>query len=75
MKIKNNKLLPNYLQYASLGLQMIIIMGSFSWAGLMLDKYLAIKFPVFLSLFSVGSTILSIYITIKKLLHQIKKEK
>ena len=59
MSLKNNKSLHNYLQYASLRL----------------DKHLELRFPIFLSLFSVGSTVLSMYLTIKKLLWHISKHK
>ncbi|MHB9148129.1 MAG: AtpZ/AtpI family protein [Candidatus Amoebophilus sp.] len=71
----NNKLLHNYLQYASLGIQMVIVMGVFTWIGLRLDKYMELRFPIFLCLFSVGSTVLTMYITIKKLLWHISKHK
>jgi len=71
----NNKPLHNYLQYASLGVQMVVVMGISVWIGLRLDKYLELRFPIFLSLFSVGSTVLSMYLTIKKLLWHISKHK
>jgi len=71
----NNKPLHNYLQYASLGIQMVVVMGGSTWIGLSLDKYLELHFPIFLCLFSVGSTVLTMYITIKKLLWHISKYK
>ncbi|ACE06082.1 hypothetical protein Aasi_0692 [Candidatus Amoebophilus asiaticus 5a2] len=71
----HNKLLHNYLQYASLGIQMVVVMGVSTWIGLRLDKYLELSFPIFLCLFSVGSTVLTMYITIKKLLCHISKHK
>ncbi|OJW69926.1 MAG: hypothetical protein BGO68_03470 [Candidatus Amoebophilus sp. 36-38] len=67
----HSKPLHNYLEYASLGIRMIGIMGISIWIGLTLDKYFELRFPAFLSLFSVGSTVLSIYMTIRKLLYQL----
>jgi hypothetical protein len=63
-----------YLRYAGMGMQMVVVMGICTWAGLQLDRRLELRFPVFLSLFSVGSTALCVYGTIRKLLKQIQQQ-
>ncbi len=63
-----------YLQYAGMGIQMVVVMGICTWVGLQLDRRLELRFPVFLSLFSVGSTVLCVYGTIRKLLKQIQQQ-
>ena len=68
---KHSKPLRSYLEYASLGIRMIAIMGLSMWIGLTLDTYFELRFPVFLSMFSIGSTVLSVYMTIRKLLYQL----
>ena len=49
----NKKLKPynNYLKYSSLGLQLLAAIGVFGWLGYVLDRYLEIKYPVFMLLF------------------------
>lgn len=64
---KNNKPLSSYLQYASLSFQMMATIGVSVWSGLALDQYLQLGFPVFVSVFSVGATVLTVYLTVKKL--------
>ena len=64
---KNKRPLSSYLQYASLSFQMMVIMGVAVWAGLTLDEYLHLGFPVFVSISSVAATVLTVYLTVKKL--------
>ena len=64
---ENNKPLSSYLQYASLSFQMMAIMGVAVWTGLTLDEYLQLDSPVFVSITSVGATVLTVYLTVKKL--------
>jgi hypothetical protein len=73
MPLKKNKSPKYYLQYTSLSIQMVAIMGLSAWLGMKLDRYCELRFPFFLSLFSVGATVLSIYITIRKLSRHIKE--
>lgn len=75
MLLKPTKPLHNFLNYAGLGMRMGVTMGSFMWIGLKLDRYLGWKFPVFLSLLSVSSVVLSVYITIRQLMKQVHQEK
>ena len=46
---------------------MMVIMGVAVWAGLTLDEYLHLGFPVFVSISSVAATVLTVYLTVKKL--------
>ncbi len=63
-----------YLRYAGMGIQMVVVMGICTWAGLQLDRQLALRFPIFLSLLSIASTVLCVYGTIRKLLKQIQQQ-
>jgi len=45
----------DFLKYSNLGLQLLLVVGLCAWAGLKLDQYLQLKFPVFLLLFMLGS--------------------
>lgn len=71
---KPDQRLRAYLTYAGMGIQMVAVMGICTWVGLQLDRQLALQFPVFLSLFSVGSTVLCVYGTIRKLLKHIEQQ-
>lgn len=65
---KNKRPLFYYAKYSSLALQMVIIIGLGCFAGIKLDKWLNINFPIFtvsLTLFAVAA---AIYIGIKDLL-------
>ncbi|MDD3738833.1 MAG: AtpZ/AtpI family protein [Lentimicrobiaceae bacterium] len=65
---KNKRPLFYYAKYSSLALQMIIIIGIGCFAGIKLDKWLNINFPIFtvsLTLFAVAA---AIYIGVKDLL-------
>lgn len=71
---KHNNPLHAYLGYAGMGIQMVVVMGVFTWVGLQLDRQLELVFPVFLSLFSVGSTALCLCVTVRKLLKQVQQQ-
>jgi hypothetical protein len=75
MPLKHSKSLHNYLEYASIGMRMVFVMGISMWIGMQLDKYFEVKFPIFLSLFSLGSVIFTTYITVRKLISQLNNEK
>jgi F0F1-type ATP synthase assembly protein I len=38
----------SFLKYSGLGLQMLATIGAGAWAGMKLDDYFEMKFPVFL---------------------------
>lgn len=62
------KNLNDYARYSSLAFQMMAIIGVGIFGGMKLDKYLALKRPVFTVLFSVISVILAVYYAIKDFL-------
>lgn len=62
------KNLNDYARYSSLAFQMMAIIGVGIFGGMKLDKYLALKRPVFTALFSVISVILAVYYAIKDFL-------
>jgi hypothetical protein len=68
-KKENRSALASYSTYAGMGLQMVLVMGGAMWVGMQLDRYTGWRFPVFLVLFSLTSTVLVMYVTIRKLLH------
>ena len=70
---KHSKLLSSYIHYASLSFQMMAIMSIAVWAGLKLDKFFQLNFPVFLILLSLGATVLTIYLLIRKLTRTLHK--
>jgi hypothetical protein len=41
----------NYLKYSGLAIQLLAAIGFFGWLGYELDRYLHLKFPVFMLLF------------------------
>ncbi len=64
MKKPQNSL-NSYAKYSSIAVQMLVIIGIGVGGGVLLDKWIGIKFPIFtilLSFFSVGT---AIYISIK----------
>lgn len=56
-----------YLKYSGLAFQMLAAIGLAVWAGLELDEYLELRFPVFLVLFTLMAVMASLVITIKGL--------
>ena len=71
-KSKNNrKQTPNqlnaYLRYSGLAFQMIAAIGLAVWAGMALDGYLGLRFPVFLITFTLMAVTASLVLTIKSL--------
>ncbi len=65
---KKKKQVNNYVQYTSLGFQMMAIIAAGTFAGYKLDIWLDLKVPVFLILLSVVSVGLAIYHAIKDFL-------
>jgi hypothetical protein len=71
---QGRKLIYTYYQYASIGSQMVAVMAVAMWGGIKLDRYWQLRTPICLSTFAVLSTILCIYVTIRKLIHQNKQQ-
>lgn len=57
-----------YMRYASMGTQMLVIIGLGVFGGYNLDKYLEFKVPVFTLLLSLGSVAAAIYLSVKDLI-------
>ncbi len=62
------KPLNNYARYSSIAMQMLVIIVLGVWGGVLLDKYIGIKFPIFTVLLSLGSVSLAIYVAVKDFL-------
>lgn len=56
------------MRYASMGTQMLIIIGLGVFGGYHLDKYFAFKIPVFTLVLSLLSVAVAIYLSIKDFL-------
>ncbi len=57
-----------YMRYATMGTQMLVIIGIGVFGGYNLDKWLEFKVPVFTLLLSLGSVAAAIYLTVKDLI-------
>jgi predicted MFS family arabinose efflux permease len=66
---QKNKNLPkkqlDYLKYSGMGIQMAAIITGGVLGGIQLDKWLALKFPVFTLVLTLFSVFLAIYYFIK----------
>jgi F0F1-type ATP synthase assembly protein I len=65
---KPKKPLDNFIQYSSLGFEMLVIICVGVWLGIKLDHWLTMSFPLFTLLFMVLSVIGAIYHVIRKFL-------
>ena len=63
----NNRYIKNLIQYSSLAIEMMLSILIVSWLGRKLDIKLKLRYPIFLSLFSLSSIIINLYLVIKKL--------
>ncbi|HNW88544.1 MAG TPA: AtpZ/AtpI family protein [Bacteroidales bacterium] len=57
--------LNNYARYSNIALQMLVIIVLGVFGGVLLDKWINIKFPVFTVLLSLFSVVLAIYVAVK----------
>jgi hypothetical protein len=55
----------SYMRYASMGTQMIVIIGIGVFGGYKLDKWLEFKFPIFTLILSLFSVAAAIYLSVK----------
>ncbi len=62
------KSLNSYAKYSSIAFQMLLIILAGVYAGIKLDAWLKIKFPIFTLILSLGAVALSIYYVIKDFL-------
>jgi F0F1-type ATP synthase assembly protein I len=51
MEDNKEKPVNTFIKYSGLGLQMLVSIGIGAWLGMKLDRYLELKFPVFLVTF------------------------
>lgn len=58
----------SYMRYASMGTQMLVIIGLGVFGGYYLDKYLEFKIPIFTLILSLLSVTIAIYLSIKDFL-------
>jgi hypothetical protein len=58
----------NYMRYATMGTQMIITIGLGVFAGVKLDQWLNLKFPLCTIVLSLLSVIIAMYLAVKDLL-------
>jgi ATP synthase protein I len=68
---KNNlpkKQLSNYAKYSAMGIQMAAIIVGGVLGGIELDKWLALKFPIFTLVLTLLSVFLAIYYFIKDII-------
>lgn len=45
----------SYLKYSGLAVQLVVTIGIAGWLGYWLDKYLVLKFPLFILIFTMGT--------------------
>ncbi len=55
----------DYMRYASMGTQMLIIIGLGVFGGYYLDKHFGLKVPVFTLVLSLLSVAVAIYLSVK----------
>jgi hypothetical protein len=65
---KERKQLDGYARYTNLAFQMFAIIGIGIFAGVKIDQWLNLKFPVFTVIFSILSVAAAVYSAIKDLL-------
>lgn len=63
----DNKPMSNYAKYSSIGIQMIVIIGVFSFAGYKIDQYAGHQIQWVTALLSLTGVFVSLYIVIKSL--------
>lgn len=56
-----------YMRYASMGTQMLVIIGLGVFGGYKLDKWLEFKIPIFTLVLSLVSVAAAIYLSVKDL--------
>lgn len=59
-----------YMKYASMGTQMLIIIGIGVFGGFKLDKHFGFKVPVFTLTLSLASVAIAIYLSVKDFLRK-----
>lgn len=65
---KPKKKLDDFIRYSSLAFEMITIMGLGTYAGVKIDKWLELSFPIFTFILMILAVIGAIYHAIRKFL-------
>lgn len=58
----------NYMRYAAMGTQMLVTIALGVFAGVKLDQWLGMKFPVFTVVLSLVAVFAAMYLAVKDLL-------
>lgn len=66
MKEKPGKPANDYARYSGIGFQMLFTILASVYAGTRLDKWLAMKFPAFTLVLTLGGVAMSMYIVIRE---------
>ncbi len=62
---KEKKLLINFVKYSNIPFQMMAVIGLGLWAGISLDKWAELDFPIFTFCFAIFSVVIAVYVAIK----------
>lgn len=63
------------VRYSGMAIEMILIMGLFTFAGWKLDQWLNNEFPVFIVIFSLSGVCVGIYTVVRMVLKEEKQKK
>jgi len=64
----NSQSANGFVRYSSIALQMVAVIGLFTFVGWKLDQWLKNEFPVFLLILSLSGVFIGIYTAIKDFL-------
>ncbi len=64
---KRPKQFNTYLKYSGLAVQLVITIGIAGWTGYLLDNYFALKFPVFILVFTFSAFAGVMYLLFKSI--------
>ena len=67
---KFHKAADQYARYSSMAFQMMAICGVFAYGGVRLDRWLALKFPVFTVVLTIGGVFLALYSSLRDFLRK-----
>ncbi|MDL2315375.1 AtpZ/AtpI family protein [Bacteroidales bacterium OttesenSCG-928-C19] len=67
-KSENQTPLKDYARYSSLAIQMILIILIGTFAGIKLDQWIQLSFPIFKIIFPIASVFLALYVALKDFL-------
>ncbi|MEX0987120.1 MAG: AtpZ/AtpI family protein [Bacteroidales bacterium] len=62
--------LNDYFKYAGMGVQMLAIIGIFTWAGIKLDARSTAEKPLFTAILALLGVVIGIYSVLKDFIHK-----